>query len=222
MLNALIENMLLAALRDCSRSELVVDITSHATFHELICIATSDLLAFARKDPASQGNARLIAQGYTSYKAVLHYRLAHWFWKTFGTEFGYEAEELATIISSRGKLQSGAEIHYRCEIGQRFILDHGYGTVIGETTKIGDDCYILNSVTLGATGIAGNLTGKRHPTIGDRVEIGAFARIYGPVTIGDDVFIGPHTLIKEDVPRRSLITMRSENLIVRRKTVKAI
>lgn len=85
-------------------------------------------------------------------------------------------------------------------------MDHGFGTVICETTEIGDDCYLLDSVTLGASGIAGNPSGQRHPSIGHRVEIGAFARIFGCIHIGDDVFIGPHCVIKEDVPARSAIT----------------
>jgi len=126
-------------------------------------------------------------------------------------------ESAALLVSARGKLLSGADIHARSNIGKRFVLDHGYGTVIGETTEIGDDCYVLGGVVLGATGISGNSRGKRHPTIGNRVEIGAFSRVFGNVVIGDDVFVAPHCVIKENVPRNSVVSLRSELQIVRRK-----
>lgn len=222
MVNSLVENMLLAALYDCCAPSVANEIKSHVEFSKLINTAANDLIAFSNKDPASRRNVELVARGYTSYKAVLHYRLAHWIAKTFAVRAGGQPDEIAMVISSRGKLQSGAEIHHRCEIGERFVLDHGYGTVIGETAHIGDDCYILNGVTLGATGIAANPEGKRHPTVGSRVEIGAFARVYGAVTIGDDVFIGPHTLIKDDIPTGSIVTTKAETLIMRSRVVKAV
>ncbi|MFC0691025.1 serine O-acetyltransferase [Paraburkholderia humisilvae] len=103
----------------------------------------------------------------------------------------------------------------RCTIGKRFILDHGVGTVVGETAVIGDDCYILGGVTLGAVGIAGNPPGKRHPVLGDRVEVGAFTRILGRVEIGDEVFIGPHCVITQDVPSGSIVTVRTSVQITR-------
>jgi serine O-acetyltransferase len=126
-----------------------------------------------------------------------------------------EANMQAAIISNRGKLLSGAEIHHRCTIGRRFILDHGIGAVIGETTHIGDDCYVLGGVVLGATGISGNPFGKRHPTLGNRVQVGSFSSIFGPVSIGDDVFIGPHCVIKDDVPANAIVTLKSELQVVR-------
>lgn len=220
MMNSLIENMLLAALYDCCAPTVASEIKNHAGFSNVLNAAVNDLIAFSNKDPASRGSAELVAKGYTSYKAVLHYRLASWISKSFEDEFGHQADEIAMVISSRGKLQSGAEIHHRCAIGERFVLDHGYGTVIGETTCIGDDCYVLNGVTLGAVGIAGNYEGKRHPTIGSRVQVGAFSRIYGPVTVGDDVFIGPHTVIKENVPSGSIITTKSHTTVTRSREIK--
>jgi serine O-acetyltransferase len=83
------------------------------------------------------------------------------------------------------------------------------GTVFGETAKIGDDCYILGGVTLGACGISNNINGKRHPTIGNRVQVGAFSRIFGTVNIGDDVFIGPHCTITEDISENSRVILRT-------------
>ncbi|WP_424804682.1 serine O-acetyltransferase, partial [Pseudomonas viridiflava] len=94
------------------------------------------------------------------------------------------AQSLAASISRRGKMLSGAEIDFRSRIGSRFVIDHGVGTVIGETTVIGNDCYILGGVTLGARGISSNGAVPRHPRIGNHVQIGAFANVLGNVSVG--------------------------------------
>ncbi|VVO03691.1 serine O-acetyltransferase [Pseudomonas fluorescens] len=171
--------------------------------HRLLpCVAdwlAEDLMAFASRDPASQGRGSLILESYASFKAVLYYRLAHQVLKLGGEEDRY-FPCIAQKLSNQGKLLSGAEIHPAARIGRRFVLDHGYGTVIGETCEIGNDCYILCGVTLGARGIANNPNGKRHPRLGNNVEIGAGARILGCVTIGDNVFISPACVITHDVP----------------------
>lgn len=156
-----------------------------------------DLLAYAQRDPASRGRAELILEAYTSFKAVLFYRFAHQVWLCDGVA-GNEAT--AHKLANAGKLQSGVEIHPAACIGKRFVLDHGYGTVIGETCEIGDDCYLLGGVTLGAVGIADNRSGKRHPTLGNRVEVGAGSRILGAVNVGDNVFISPACVVTRDVP----------------------
>lgn len=156
-----------------------------------------DLQAYAKRDPAAHGCVELILDTYSSFKAVLFHRFAHQIWLCDSIE-GYEC--LAHKLANAGKLLSGAEIHPAAHIGQRFVLDHGYGTVIGETSEIGDDCYLLGGVTLGALGIADNHSGKRHPTLGDCVEIGAGVRILGAVTVGDNVFVSPACVITRDVP----------------------
>jgi serine O-acetyltransferase len=175
-----------------------------------------DANAFASKDPASDGDPLHIIQTYTSFKAVLHYRLAYKLDRhPAEDEFSYRNLPMyASLISSRGKLLSGAELHHRCRIGKRFILDHGVGTVFGETTEIGDDCYILGGVTLGSCGISNNSHGKRHPTVGDRVQIGAFARVFGAITIGDDVFIGPQCTITKDISPGSTVTFRTSIQVI--------
>ena len=89
------------------------------------------------------------------------------------------------------------------------------GTVIGETAVIGDDCYILGGVTLGASGIADNPRAKRHPTLGNRVQVGAFAQIFGPIHVGDDVFIGPHCTVTHDVAARSRVVLQSRVQVIR-------
>ncbi|ODS22323.1 hypothetical protein AB835_14830 [Candidatus Endobugula sertula] len=114
-------------------------------------------------------------------------------------------EMYAALISSRGKLKSGVEIHYRAKIQEHFVLDHGYDTVIGETTEIGNHCYILGGVILGARGISSNDNIKWHPTIGNNVEIGAFSNILGPVNIDDNTFIGPHCTIYRKYPQNEKV-----------------
>ncbi|MFC6297253.1 serine acetyltransferase [Pseudomonas sp. CCM 7893] len=158
-----------------------------------------DLIAYAYRDPASRGRAELILESYASFKAVLFYRLAHWVW-SFHQQHNSAFCAIALKLSNQGKILSGAEIHPAAQIGRRFVLDHGYGTVIGETCEIGNDCYILCGVTLGARGIANNPDGKRHPRLGNNVEIGAGARVLGYVQIGDNVFISPACVITQDVP----------------------
>ncbi|SDV00616.1 serine O-acetyltransferase [Pseudomonas mucidolens] len=158
-----------------------------------------DLIAYAYRDPASRGRGGLILESYASFKAVLYYRLAHRVWNLCAPSNGIFTS-IALTLSNQGKLLSGAEIHPAARIGRRFVLDHGYGTVIGETCEIGNDCYILCGVTLGARGIANNPDGKRHPRLGNNVEVGAGARVLGYVLIGDNVFISPSCVITQDVP----------------------
>ncbi|WDH20430.1 serine O-acetyltransferase [Pseudomonas chlororaphis] len=215
----LVRNLMSAALMECCYPEIVDRVIGNFRFDMAVNSAVADLMAFSEKDPASHGHAGDIALGYSSYKAVLHYRLAHMMIELADLD-GDPQRELANavlLISSRGKLLSGAEIHARSKIGKRFVLDHGYGTVIGETAQIGDDCYILGGVVLGATGISTNPMGKRHPTLGNRVEIGAFARVFGDVVIGDDVFIAPNCVIKENISAGSIVTLRSELQMTKRR-----
>jgi serine O-acetyltransferase len=165
---------------------------------------TEDVQAYAERDPASGGRSELILDSYASFKAVLYHRLAHQVWLLGGLT---DREIIAHRLANTGKLQSGVEIHPAARIGRRFVLDHGFGTVIGETCEIGDDCYLLSGVTLGACGIADNPGGKRHPRLGNGVEVGAGARILGAVQIGDNVFISPACVITRDVPANSRVSI---------------
>lgn len=165
---------------------------------------TEDLLAYAERDPASGGRTELILGTYASFKAVLFHRLAHQVWLHDDLE---DRLLIAHRLANAGKLQSGVEIHPAARIGRRFVLDHGFGTVIGETCEIGDDCYLLSGVTLGACGIADNPGGKRHPKLGNGVEVGASARILGAVNIGDNVFISPACVITRDVPANTRVSI---------------
>jgi serine O-acetyltransferase len=125
--------------------------------------------------------------------AVWNYRLAHWLWR-------HNLKLIARIFSNRARRRTGIEIHPGAQIGKRFFIDHGIGVVIGETCEIGDDVMLYHNVTLGARRFA---TGKRHPTIGNRVVIGAGAKILGPVNVADDARISYNSVILEDVQKNT-------------------
>jgi serine O-acetyltransferase len=216
-MDSVVVNLLKAALMECCSPYFVDMVSCHPLFEWAVREVEEDLQAFAAKDPASRGSPDIIARSYSSFKAVAHYRLARaLLTMTKSAPIGC-AELLANVslISYRGKMMSGAEIHPHCQIGRRFVLDHGWSTVIGETAVLGNDCYVLGSVTLGATGISGNPSGKRHPTLGNRVQIGAFARVFGDVLIGDDVFIGPYCVINQDIEAGSAVTLKTELQVTR-------
>jgi serine O-acetyltransferase len=212
-----VSSLLRAALLECGPSPFVNAVIAHHCFAQACTSASEDLHAFVAKDPAQHGTLTSTLLGSTSYKAVLHYRLAHALLSitTHDVLGKDDLKAYALIVSNRGKLLSGAEIHPKAVIGQRFVLDHGWGSVIGETAVIGDDCYMLGGVTLGATGIARNPSLKRHPTLGHRVQIGAFARILGDIHVGSDVFIGTHCCITQNIAPNSVVTLKSEIQVVR-------
>ena len=164
-----------------------------------------DVLHFANTDPASQGDPLVVLDAYSSFGAVLHYRLANAILK--GDGHSDLRGRVARWIADRGKVISGVDIHPAAKIGRRFVLDHAIGTVVGETCEIGDDCYILGGVVLGSRGISGNTMGKRHPTLGNGVQIGAYARVLGPVTIGNHTFVASHCVVTTDIPPRSKVTI---------------
>lgn len=130
---------------------------------------------------------------YPGVHAVWNYRISHWLWQR-------NIKLLARMFSNRARRRTGIEIHPGAKIGRRFFIDHGIGVVIGETTEIGDDVMLYHNVTLGARRFA---TGKRHPTIGNRVIIGAGAKILGPVKIADDVRISYNSVVIEDVTKNN-------------------
>lgn len=168
-----------------------------------------DLTALSRQDPAAGRSWEYVANSYASYQAVQAYRLAHALLRADAAEPRRErpSAALARRISEDAKICTGIEIHPAATIGRRFVLDHAAGTVIGESAELGDDCYVLQGVILGATGIATNPAGKRHPTVGDRVQIGAFARLFGPITVGSDTRIGPHSVVVTDIPAGSHVRL---------------
>lgn len=127
---------------------------------------------------------------YQGLHALIFYRLAHAFYQI-------KLFLIARIISSLAKLLTGIEIHPGAKIGKRLFIDHGFGTVIGETTEIGDNCLIYHQVTLGATGNERSF--KRHPIIKNNVMIGSGAKVLGPIIIEDNVKIGANAIITKNI-----------------------
>lgn len=127
---------------------------------------------------------------YPSFKVMLHYRVAH---KLYLNEHYF----LARWVSQRGVRKTGIEIHPGAQIGKGFFIDHGNGVIIGETTIIGDNVTLYQGVTLGGTG---KEQGKRHPTLGNNIMIGAGAKVLGSCTIGDNCKIGAGSVVLCDVP----------------------
>ena len=109
---------------------------------------------------------------------------------------------IARFISQAARWLTGVEIHPGARIGRRFFIDHGMGVIIGETAVIGDDCLLYQGVTLGGTG---KEQGKRHPTLGHRVVVGAGAKILGNITVGDDTRVGANSVVLRDVPAKSTV-----------------
>lgn len=202
-----------AALWECCHPSFATIVSKHENYESLVKIILNDATAYSKKDPASRDCLLSILQAYTSFKATLHYRIANFIYKSICSE---DKHHFSLLISNRGKMLSGAELHYKSDIGKNFILDHGFGTVIGETSVIGNDCYFLGGVVLGATGIANNPSERRHPKIGDNVEIGAFSRIFGNIEIGNDVFIGPNCVVAENIPAGCKVINKSFNQVIRK------
>jgi serine O-acetyltransferase len=141
------------------------------------------------RDPAAR-NAWEVITCYPGFHALLFHRLAHKIW---GAGFKW----LARFTSHLGRWLTGIEIHPGAQIGRRFFIDHGMGVVIGETAVIGDDCTLYHGVTLGGTSWN---KGKRHPTLGKGVVVGAGAKILGPIAIGDGAKIGSNAVVVKPVP----------------------
>ena len=154
----------------------------------------SDIQAVLSRDPAAR-NALEVILCYPSFRAVRRHRRAHWLWL-----HGFKL--LARLVSQRTRKLTGIEIHPGASIGPGLFIDHGSGVVIGETTVIGRDVTLYQGVTLWGTG---KEVGKRHPTLGDGVVVGAGARVLGPFTVGDGVKIGASAVVLKEVPPYSTV-----------------
>ncbi|MCX7694188.1 MAG: serine O-acetyltransferase [Caloramator sp.] len=141
------------------------------------------------KDPAAKNMLEVILC-YPGLYAVLFYRLSHKLYKR-------RMFVLARVISQIARNLTGIEIHPGAKIGKGLFIDHGMGVVIGETAEVGDNVTIYHGVTLGGTG---KDKGKRHPTIGNNVVIGAGAKVLGPITVGDNVKIGANAVVLKNIP----------------------
>ncbi len=145
--------------------------------------------AYKARDPAAR-SAFEILMLYPGPRAERAYRRAHWWWV-------HGHPTIARMISERAKRRTGIEIHPGATIGRRLVIDHGTGIVIGETAELGDDVLLYQGVTLGGTG---KDHGKRHPTVGNNVLIGAGAKLLGPFTVGDNARIAAGAVVLSAVP----------------------
>lgn len=151
-----------------------------------------DIACVRERDPAARSTWQILFL-YPGLKAIRMYRRAHWFYQR-------KHYFIARAISQRAARKTGIEIHPAAQIGRRFFIDHGTGVVIGETTIIGDNVTLYQGVTLGGTG---KDVGKRHPTLGNNVMVGAGAKVLGPFRVGDNSNIAAGAVVLEEVPPNS-------------------
>lgn len=148
-----------------------------------------DVAAVKERDPAARSNAEVLLL-YSGVHALIAHRIAHKLYKK-------EKYFSARAVSQLAKAVTGIEIHPGAKIGKGLMIDHGTGVVIGETAEIGDNCTIYQGVTLGGTG---KDVGKRHPTLGNNVMVGAGAKVLGPFYIGDNTKIAANAVVLEEIP----------------------
>lgn len=165
-----------------------------------------DIDSVLQRDPAARSRLEVFL-AYSGLHAVWMHRIAHWLWKR-GLKL------LARLLSQLTRNLTGIEIHPGATIGPGLFIDHGMGVVIGETAEIGRDVTIYHGVTLGGVSLE---KGKRHPTIGDRVVIGAGAKILGAITIGDDSRIGANAVVVKSVPPNSVVVGVPGQIVQRSK-----
>lgn len=149
----------------------------------------SELDSIILRDPAASSRLEVYLM-YPGVKAVRAYRRSHWF-------YVHKMKFIARFISERSRRKTGIEIHPGATIGKGLFIDHGMGVVIGETAIIGNNCTIYQGVTLGGTG---KDHGKRHPTLGDNVLVGAGAKVLGPFKIGNNARIAAGAVVLSEVP----------------------
>ena len=150
---------------------------------------TETIRAYRQRDPAARSNLEVVLC-YPGLHAVAIHGISSFFWR-------HHLFTLGRWISHLGRFLTGIEIHPGARLGRRFVIDHGMGVVIGETAEVGDDVYIYHQVTLG--GIS-TLPGKRHPTIGNNVIIGAGAKVLGAILVGENARIGANAVVVGAVP----------------------
>jgi serine O-acetyltransferase len=153
-----------------------------------------DFQAAISMDPAATSKLE-VALTYAGFHALLFYRVAHGLWKK-------RLPFIPRALSQLARFLTGIEIHPGATIGSGMFIDHGMGVVIGETSEIGDNVTLFQGVTLGGTG---KLRGKRHPTLGSHVVVGAGAKVLGPIKVGDYVKIGANSVVLQDVPDHSTV-----------------
>jgi len=155
---------------------------------------SKDFKAVFDRDPAATSRIEVFFT-YSGFHALLAYRVAHWL-------LSGKIPLLPRFLSQAARWLTGVEIHPAAKIGTGFFIDHGMGVVIGETTEIGDFVTLFQGVTLGGTG---KERGKRHPTLGNHVVVGAGAKVLGGIRIGDNVKVGANAVVLRSVPPNSTV-----------------
>lgn len=156
---------------------------------DLAAVLTRDIQAVRERDPAARSTVEILTC-YPGLHALWLYRAAHALWRR-------DVPLLPRLVSQIGRFLTGIEIHPGATIGEGFFIDHGAGVVIGETAEVGDNVTLYQGVTLGGTG---KETGKRHPTLGDNVVVGAHSQLLGSINVGDNVKVGSGSVVIHDAP----------------------
>lgn len=170
-------------------SELIMNADDASPVTGLFSLWREDVSCVFRRDPAARTRFEVLTT-YPGVHAIITHRLAHRLWRR---GWCYSARLLAYLV----RLFTNIDIHPGASIGRRFFIDHGAGVVIGETAIVGDDCTLYHGVTLGGTSWN---KGRRHPTLGNGVLVGAGAKILGPITLDDQVRVGANSVVVQDVP----------------------
>jgi serine O-acetyltransferase len=173
---------------------------------KIMATIQEDINSVFERDPAARNWFEVLIN-YPGLHALWGYRIAHWLWM-------HNLKFLGRLLSQIVRSLTGIEIHPGAKIGSRFFIDHGMGVVIGETAEVGSDVTLYHGVTLGGTSLN---KGKRHPTLGDRVVVGAGAKILGNITIGDDSRIGANAVVVKPVPPNSVVVGVPGQIVVRSK-----
>jgi len=168
----------------------------------LVARLREDLDTVRRRDPAARGRVET-ALVYSGLHAVWAHRVTSRLWRAGPAPRLLGSRFAARLLSQAVRSLTGVEIHPGARLGARLFIDHGMGVVIGETAVVGDDCTIFHGVTLGGKGRGGAL-GRRHPTVGDGVMIGAGAAVLGGVTVGSGSVVGANAVVTKDVPAGSV------------------
>ncbi len=163
-----------------------------------------DIAAIFESDPAARSYPEVLLC-YPGLHAVWTHHLTHWLWR-------HDLRFLSRWLSQVSRLLTGIEIHPGAELGRRLFIDHGSGTVIGETAIVGDDVTLYQGVTLGGTG---KEKGKRHPTLGNNIVVGSGAKILGNITIGDNCRVGAGSVVLRSVPANSTIVGVPGHIVLR-------
>ena len=165
-----------------------------------------DVKCALERDPAARSSLEILML-YPGLHAVWIHRITHWLWN-------HNVRLLARWLSHVLRFLTGIEIHPGAILGPRFFIDHGMGVVIGETSEVGADVTLYHGVTLGGTSLN---KGKRHPTLGDKVVVGAGAKILGAITIGEGTRVGANAVVVKSVPPNSVVVGVPGQVVVRSK-----